>query len=90
MVKQEFPNVPQEVRDCHARGTFRVRVKVDAEGIVKSAKLISGLCKDANNYVEETVASWKFKVLEIDGKPTPFRSIVQISFCYGFFGACDW
>ena len=90
IVKPEFPDVPQDVRDCHARGTFVLYVKVNAEGNVKSAKLVSGLCKSANEYVEETVASWKFKVLEVDGKATAFRGVVNVPFCYGGFGDCGW
>lgn len=90
IVKQEFLDVPQNVRECHARGTFNFYVKVDAEGNLKSAKLISGLCKNANEYVEKAIVSWKFKVLEIEGKAVAFRGVLLISFCYGGFGDCDW
>lgn len=90
IVKQEFPDVPQSVRDCHATGTFRFYVKVDTEGKVKSVNLVSGLCKAANEYTEKAVANWKFKPLEADGKKVSFRGVIEVPFCYGGFGACSY
>jgi hypothetical protein len=90
IVKQEFSDVPQSVKDCHGRGTFTFFVKVDTEGKVKSAKLVSGLCKAVNEYIEMTVTNWKFKPLKVAEKKTPFRGVIQIPFCYGSFGSCGY
>jgi len=90
IVKQEFPDVPQSVRDCHARGTLRFYVKVDTEGKVKSVNLVSGLCKAANEYTEKAVVNWKFKPLEVDEKKVSFRGVIEVPFCYGGFGACGY
>jgi len=88
--KQGFSDVPQSVRDCHATGTFVFYVKVDTHGDVKSAKLIKGLCKDANEYIERAIANWKFKPLEIVTKKTAFRGVVEIPFWYGSFGSSGY
>ena len=90
IVKQEFSDVPQSVRDCHATGTFRFYVKIDTEGKVKSANLVSGLCKAANEYTEKAVANWKFKPLKVEEKKVSFRGIIEVPFCYGGFGACSY
>ena len=90
IAKQEFSDIPQNVRDCHARGTFLFYVKVDEEGNAKSAKIVSGLCKDVNEYLEKTIAAWKFRPLKVDETKTAFRGVVEVPFCYGSFRACDW
>ncbi len=90
IIKQGFPDVPQSVRDCHATGTFVFYVKVDTQGNVKSTRLVKGICKDANEYVEMAIANWKFKPLEIDTKKIAFRGVVEIPFWYGGFGGSGY
>ncbi len=88
IIKREFPNVPQSVRDCHATGTVTLRVKVDQNGIVKSLQFVSGICPKVNEYIEEVVANWKFKPLRIDSENVSFRGFIQVRFCYGAFAGC--
>ncbi len=88
IIKQEFSDIPQSVRDCHATGAFYLRVKVDQEGIVKSANLYSGGCQKANEYVEKTIAGWKFKPLKVNKRKVSFVGHIAIPFCYGSFGSC--
>ncbi len=89
VVQKEFPDVPQSVRNCHAKGTFNFFVTVDVDGKVKSAKLINGLCDKANKYTGKAIANWKFKILEVENKATAFRGLIIIPFCYGNFESCD-
>lgn len=88
IIKRDFPDVPQSVREYHARGMIRVRVSVDEEGNVKKAILVSFTqSKDLKDYVEKTVAGWKFKPYEVDGERKPFTKVIEIPFCYGSFSS---
>lgn len=88
IIKREFSDIPQSVRDCHATGAFYLRVKVDQEGRVKSTNLYSSPCLKANQYVEKTIASWKFKPLEVNKRKVSFVGHIAIPFCYGSFDSC--
>lgn len=86
IVKQEFPNVPQKIRDCHGRGTITLRILVNENGKTEAVNFISGICESKMaEYLEETISEWKFKPLEIDDEKVAFRGILQIPFCYGSF-----
>jgi TonB family protein len=88
IIKQEFPDVPEKVRDFHARGMIRVVVFVNEEGKVTKANLVSfSNYKDLKDYVEKTVGDWKFEPRVIDEKNVSFKTIIEIPFCYGSFSS---
>ncbi|HSK73283.1 MAG TPA: TonB family protein [Pyrinomonadaceae bacterium] len=87
IVKFEFPNVPQEVRDFHARGQFRLRFVVDENGKVKEINSLSKFSEKVNEYLEETIKNWQFKPLKINGEKISYSGIVVIPFCYGSFSS---
>lgn len=88
IIKEEFLDIPQEVKNCHGTGILTLRVKVDQNGIVKSLQLISGICPKVNEYIVKAVENWKFKPLRIDNENVSFRGFIQVPFCYGAFGGC--
>jgi outer membrane biosynthesis protein TonB len=86
IIKREFPEVPEKVRDYHARGIIRVLVFVNEEGTVGKANLISfNYYRHLNDYIEKTVADWKFEPRVIDEKNVSFKTVIEIPFCYGSF-----
>ncbi|HEX8369130.1 MAG TPA: energy transducer TonB [Pyrinomonadaceae bacterium] len=86
IIKREFPEVPEKVRDNHARGIIRVLVFVNEEGTVGKANLISfNYYRHLNDYIEKTVADWKFEPRVIDEKNVSFKTVIEIPFCYGSF-----
>jgi outer membrane biosynthesis protein TonB len=88
IIKREFPDVPEKVRDYHARGMIRVLVLVGEEGNVKRAGMFSfGDNQDLKDYIEKTVANWKFEPRIIDEKNVSFRAVIEIPFCYGSFSS---
>lgn len=80
--------MPEKVRDFHARGMIRVHVFVNEEGNVTKANLISfSHYKDFKDYIEKTVADWKFEPLLSDEKNVSFKALIEIPFCYGSFSS---
>lgn len=92
VVKMGFPDVPQEVKLCHAKGALYLLIMVDQEGVVKNVKYISGInhsiCRRLREYVEQTVANWEFKPLKIKKEKVSFKGVIEVPFCYGSFGSC--
>jgi TonB family protein len=87
IIKQEFLNIPQGVRDCHVTGSFFLRLRVNQDGRVENAKLLtSGPCQEVNEYVEKAVSNWKFKPLKLNKRNVPFVGNIVIPFWYGGFG----
>jgi hypothetical protein len=87
IVKKEFPNVPENVRDCHAQGMMRMLAFVDEAGNVEKAEPVSSLCKAVGEYLKKTVSNWKFKPLAVDEKNVSFKAVIEIPFCYGSFSS---
>lgn len=85
IIKRQFPDPPESVRECHATGSFNVLVRVSDDGNVQSSKIINGFCKSNYEYLERTVSNWKFKPLKINKAARPFRGIIVIPFWYGTY-----
>jgi hypothetical protein len=85
VIKQEFSDIPQSVLDCQATGTFSLYIQVNQEGRVVKATLYAGLCPKADLYVEKTVATWKFKPLQVNKRRVSFIGHIAIPFHYGRF-----
>ncbi len=90
IVKQEFPNVPQEVRNYHSRGKFRYFIIVDKNGKAKEIKPLSEVSKRVDKYLEQTIKNWQFKPLEVNGEKISYKTIILIPFCYGSFNLCPY
>ena len=88
IVKQEFPDVPESVRNCHRTGSLLFLVEVNSNGTVRSVKPITSICKSVSEYAVRAIGIWKFKPLKISNTPVPFRGVIAIPFCYGSFS--DW
>ena len=87
IVKQEFLNVPQEVRKYHATGTWRFRVSVDETGKIENILPLNKYSDSLNEYLEKTIRTWKFKPLVVDEVNVSYRGIIFIPFCYGSFSS---
>lgn len=85
VVNRNFSNVPESVRNLHARGSFVLKVNVDESGRVSRAIVVSGFTVPANEYVQKTVSAWNFTPLIVDGKNVAFVGTLEIIFCYGAF-----
>ncbi len=86
IIKQDFPDVPQEIKEFHARGSITVHISVDEKGKAEKVNVISGFSEEQiTDYLTKTITEWKFKPLEIDGRKVPFKGILQTPFCYGSF-----
>ncbi|MGI9054508.1 MAG: hypothetical protein ACR2F2_01765 [Pyrinomonadaceae bacterium] len=90
IVKQEFSNIPQEVRDFHARGQFRYFIIVDKNGKVKEIKPLSEFSKRVDDYLTVTIKKWQFKALDLDGEKVSYKTVILIPFCYGSFSRCSY
>lgn len=88
IIKRQYPDVPESVREYHATGTIVLRVGVDKEGIVKNVRLVRGINRNVDEYLEKTISNWRFNPLVIDEKKTSFRGVIAVQFCYGSFGSC--
>lgn len=89
IIKQEFPDVPEEIRRYHAKGVLNLRVSVDEDGNVKKVNIITEFTnKTLSDYLQKTIFDWKFKPFEKNGKRVSVTGILQIPFCYGSFS--DW
>jgi len=87
IVKQEFLNVPQEVRKHHATGTLRFRISVDEIGKIENIQPLNKYSDSLNEYLEKTIRTWKFKPLVVDEVNVSYRGIIVIPFCYGSFSS---
>lgn len=85
IVKFEFPNVPQEIRDFHAQGQFLLRLVVDENGKVKEIISLTKFSEKVNEYLKGTVKNWQFEPLKINGEKVSYNGIIFIPFCYGSF-----
>ena len=90
IVEQEFPNVPQEVRNFHARGQFRYLVIVDKTGKANRVNPVSDFSERVDKYLIETIKNWEFKPLKLDGEKVSYRAVILIPFCYGSFSRCSY
>lgn len=90
LVTQVFPNVPEEVRDFHARGQFRYWITIDKTGKVKEIKPTSEFSKRVDDYLIPTIKSWEFKPLEYNGEKVFYRTMIFVPFCYGSFKQCNY
>ncbi len=90
IVEQEFPNIPQEIRNFHARGQFRYVVIVDKTGKVKEINSISEFSERVDKYLIEIIKQWQFKPLKLEGEEVSYRASILIPFCYGSFKRCSY
>jgi len=76
LIKKVDPDYPPIL---DAEGTVALHVNVDTEGIVSKITVVSGpsvLLKSARNAVWQ----WKYKPIVLEGVPTPFETIVYVTF----------
>jgi len=87
LTKDRFANVPERVRNFHAKGSINVLVQIDRAGNVEKLSILSGFnhIDFFRPYIEKEVRDWKFKPLKRNGRVVPYRGLILIPFCYGGF-----
>jgi TonB family protein len=61
-------------------GTVILSLVVASDGLVRDAKVTTGLDKDLDNQALKAVRTWKFEPATKDGKPVAVRIAVETSF----------
>src|SRR5688572_52473 len=83
--KRDFRDVPDHVREFHARGTILLKVEVDKGAVPTAVIVVRGLGQRGKleEYVAGQIMTWKFKPLIRNGEPTAYRGVIYVVFCYG-------
>jgi protein TonB len=71
---------PPEAKEKKIEGKVVLDLLIDAKGIVRDAKIISGPGYGLNEAALQAITQFKFKPAEVDGKPVA----VRIPFTYNF------
>lgn len=77
-----MPAYPPLARRANAFGLVRMEALIDAHGVVRNLKVLSGhpiLAAAAKN----AVLRWKYKAATLNGKPIATSVVIQISFGEG-------
>ena len=100
IVAREFPDIPTHVSTLSEQGRMLVHIRIDTQGNAQSVGVgvLSELSptvtfrqpkvvKDdvLSAYVRNSVLSWKFRPLIVDGEPVPYRGYITVVFWYGSF-----
>ena len=100
IVARQFPDIPTYVSTLNEQGRMLVHVRIDTRGNAESVGVgvlselsptVTFRCpkivKDEvlSAYVRNSVLSWKFRPLMVDGEPVPYRGYITVVFWYGSF-----
>ena len=87
LTKDRFADVPEQVRRFHAKGSISVLLQIDAAGNVEKLHMLSGFnhIEYMRVFIEKEVGRWKFKPLRRNARQVPYKGVVSIPFCYGWF-----
>ena len=100
IVARQFPDIPTHVSTLNEQGRMLVHVRIDTQGNAQSVGVgvlselsptVTFRCpkivKDdvLSAYVRNSVLSWRFRPLTVDGEPVPYRGYITVVFWYGSF-----
>jgi protein TonB len=73
------PEYPAVARQLNLAGIVAIEIVVGEGGAVESAVPVSGSPVLTRPAVE-ALKRWKFKPLQAEGRPSPFRTVIRVGF----------
>jgi TonB family protein len=79
LVHKVAPVYPEEAKSAHIKGNILLQVRVDKEGKVADAELISGP-KELAQAAIDAVQQWRYRPYLLDGEPVEVDTQIQVNF----------
>jgi len=70
----------KEARAAKLQGIVKLDVMVAADGTVSDVKVTRGFDKGMDENAARTIKTWKFLPAMMDGKPVPYKTMIEVSF----------
>jgi TonB family protein len=74
------PEYTDRARKQRIRGSVVLSIVITDKGVVRDAKVVTGLDKDLDKQALKAVAAWRFEPATKDGKPVAVRIKVEADF----------
>ncbi len=74
------PEYTDRARKHKTRGSVVLSIVITDKGVVRDAKVVTGLDKDLDKQALKAVGAWRFEPATKDGKPVAVRVKVEVDF----------
>jgi TonB family protein len=79
LVHKVAPVYPEEAKSAHIKGNVLLQARIDKEGKVADAQLISGP-KELAQAAIDAVQQWRYRPYLLDGEPVEVDTQIQVNF----------